>query len=219
MSTAIQPSRIRFDDAIVVSEQFAGKEVQKFTKNVNWCRNLPDSILLTPAILCQDTETVPGGIECLREMIEEGLVYPDLHGWDHGPYNIRTQEEVEEHLCRAHEWFDTHLGVPPVRWVTPHGSNSLEMEAAARRYGLVIETTAHPVVDQKNVDTQIRESHSLEPLRDIVILNHWWDRGLRLYRIAKIIQYQSIEAAMEATREELSVRDQRVCWDTWRRND
>lgn len=205
------PDRIRFDDAIWSNG--VGNEVQKFTKNVNWC--VRTNVPLTPAILCESTDNFPDGIEWLREKIEEGIIYPDLHGWDHGPYDNRTQAEIEEHLDKAQLWFNRYLGVPAIRWVTPHGSDSVAMQAAAAKYGLVIETTDDPVVDQKVLDTQLRQTGNLDLFDGKVIMVHYWERGLRLYRMARIIEHQDIGAAMEATRSELSKKDWKICWNDW----
>jgi hypothetical protein len=209
----IAPSRIRFDDAVTPSVEFTGKELQKFMKHIEWC--LCTDVLLTPAVLCQATEEVPGAIEALRRSTEEHIIYPDLHGWDHGPYQDRTLAEVCEHLDRAQGWFQHHLGVPAIRWVTPHGSDSPAMREAAAQFDLVIETTADPVIDQKVLDTKLRQTRDLRWLADKVVMVHWWERGLRLYRIAQIINHQSISGAIDATRSVLRAKDHAICWSGW----
>jgi hypothetical protein len=205
------PDRIRFDDAIWANGE--GNAVQKFTKNVNWC--LRTNVPLTPAVLCESSNEFPDGITWMYEKTREGIIYPDLHGWDHGPYHERTQVVIEEHLDMAQMWFQTNLGVPAIRWVTPHGSNSIAMQAAAAKYGLVIETTEAPVVDQKVLDTQLRQTENLHLFDGKVIMVHYWERGLRLYRMARIIEHQGVEEAMEATRSELSKKDWGICWNNW----
>jgi len=211
----IEPSRIRLDDAITSSEEFTGKEVQKFFKHIAWC--LGTGVLVTPAVLCQATEEVPGAIAALRESIDEGLIYPDLHGWDHGPYQDRSLAEICEHLDNAQEWFRRHMGVPAIRWVTPHGSDSPAMREAAAQFDLVIETTDAPVIDQKVLDTKLRDTRDLRWMEDKVVMVHWWERGLRLYRIAQIINYQSISGAIEGTRAELRAKDHMICWSGWKK--
>lgn len=209
----IKPDRIRFDDFIVSSEQFRGKEVQKCQKYVRWCVNT--GVELTPAILCQASDEFPEGLEWLRQAISDETIYPDLHGWTHGPYGDMPLREIREHLDRAQVWFKKNLGVPAIRWVSPHGSDSAVMREAAAEYDLVLETTEYPVVDQKVLDTQIRKSYSLEPLHGVVIMCHFWERGLRLYRIARIIEHQGVDEAIEATRSELNERDHAICWNEW----
>ena len=210
----IVPARIRFDDFIVSSNQFPGKEVQKSRKYVEWCVNT--DVTLTPAILCQATDEFPEGIEWLRQMIADEVIYPDLHGWTHGPYGTMPFGEVKEHLDKAQVWFKENLGVPAVRWVTPHGSDSVAMREAAASYNLVIETTAYPVIDQKHLDTALRETRDLSVMEDRVIMTHWFYRGLHVYRIARIIEHQSVEGAIEATRSELSKKDHKICWGSWK---
>lgn len=209
------PDRIRFDDAITSSSdpKHKGREVQKFLKNVNWCVNT--NVPLTPAILVKDIQEFPEGVAELRRLTHEGVIYPDLHGYDHGPYAPRSQDEIEHHLSLSKDWFFKHLGVPAVRWVTPHGSDSPAMQAAAAKFNLVIETTEYPVVDQKVLDTKLRETHDITLFDGVVIMCHWWNRGLRLYRMARIIEYQSVPEAIEATRSELTEADHEICWKGW----
>lgn len=211
------PNRIRFDDVLWATSdpKVKGRELQKFKKNVEWCRDT--NVVLTPAILCQDIEQFPEAIEQVRRWFMEGMVYPDLHGWDHGPYAPRTQQEIEEHLDKAEKWFWKNFKCLPVRWVTPHGADSPAMQAAAAKYNMVIETTAPPVIDQKQLDTLLRETWDLTVLNGRVIMNHWWDRGLRLYRIARIIEHQNVLTAIDATRSEMSEADHKICWASWAR--
>lgn len=213
------PTRIRFDDFLWKSSdpKLDGKELQKFTKNVNWCINT--NVVLTPAVLCQDLDQFPDAVEWCKRMAQEGAIYPDLHGWDHGPYAPRSQAEIEEHLDKASEWFMSKLGLPPVRWITPHGADSHAIRDAAAKYSLIVETCESPVVDQKVLDPMLRETWDLSVLDGKVIMNHWWERGLRLYRIARIIENQSIEGAIEATLKELSMRDHKICWDGWSKGE
>lgn len=208
----MKPDRFRFDDVMwqTNSPRERGRELALIKKNIMWCKDT--GVTLAPAILCEESDKFPEGITWLYEMTEQGIIYPDLHGWDHGPYHTSSQVEVEEHLDKAQAWFESNLGVTAIRWVTPHGSNSVAMQAAAAKYGLVIETTDYPVVDQKLLDGQLRWSRSTDALDGIVVMNHWWERGLRLYRIARIVEHQGIEEAIEATRSELSVKDHKICW-------
>ena len=214
-----RPVRIRFDDSVILSSdpKIKGRELQKWKKNIEWCLPIANEVRLTPAVLCQDIEEVEGAVEQLRIWTEEGKVSPELHGWDHGPYGTRPQQEIEEHLEQALEWFEKKLGVVPYRWVTPHGANSRAMQYAAEKFCLVIETTNSPVVDQKQMDTYLRDSYDLAVLKGKVIMNHWWNRGLQLYRIARIIEHQNIRRAICATRSELSEADHKICWNGWMR--
>jgi hypothetical protein len=211
------PSRIRFDDAVTPSSdpKITGKELEKFAKNVNWCSQIYRSVPLTPAILCQDIEKIPGAVEYIRNTTQEGIIFPDLHGWDHGPYAPRSQDEIEDHLDKAMGWFHDSLGVLPIRWVTPHGADSHAIQAAATKFNLVVETTDNPVIDQKTLDPMLRKTRDLSTMDGRVVMNHWWERGLRLYRIAKIIEHQDVDAAIEATRSDLSKKDHGICWNGW----
>lgn len=210
-----KPARIRFDDAIVYSSnaKMDGKEVQKFLKPIKWCINT--GVPLTPAILCQDIEHFPEGIETLRQMSNEGIIQLDLHGWDHGPYGQRSQKEIEKHLELAQEWFLKRFETSPIRWITPHGADTEEIRAAAFKYDLIVESTAPPVIDHKILDHHLRTFRDLKLLEDRVIMVHWWNQGLHLYRTARIIEYGGIDEAIEGTLSELGEKDHRICWKRW----
>jgi hypothetical protein len=209
--------RIRFDDVLwsTSDKKIKGKEFAKFKKHIDWCNSV--YITLTPAILCQSIEEHPECIEYVKEETRLGNMYPDLHGWDHGPYETRTVDEIKQHLDLSIEWFDKNLGVTPIRWVTPHGSNTVAMQDAAREFGLIIEDTDYPVIDQKELDTHLRVTKDLSVMDDRVLMVHWWERGLRLYRIARIIKYGSVASAVKNTKTELDAKSWKICWnEEWR---
>tara|TARA_R110000751_G_scaffold1590_2_gene5900 strand:- start:1293 stop:1931 length:639 start_codon:yes stop_codon:yes gene_type:complete len=207
--------RIRLDDVFWESSdpKMVGREVQKVKKHIKWCENI--DIPVTPAILCQESDKFPEGLDYLKGLIDGGKVYPDLHGWDHGPYGSRETKEIEEHLEKSLEWFMAKLGVLPIRWVTPHGADSPELRAAAAKFGMVLENTLDPVVDQKALDTKLRKTGDLSIMDGKVMMIHWFERGLRLYRIARIIEFGSIDLAIEETKSELSTKDHKICWNGW----
>jgi hypothetical protein len=102
-----------------------------------------------------------------------------------------------------------------MRWVTPHGANSPAIQDAARRYGLIVEDTREPVIDQKKADTILRQTRRITLLNDRVIMVHWWERGLRLYRIARILQHEDVEVAIAESKRELDEKSWKICWDGW----
>lgn len=209
-------ARIRFDDILWESSdpKIKGKELQKFQKHVNWCAKL--DVTLSPAILCQDIEKFPEGIAYIKEkMASDERFYPDLHGWTHGPYGNMPEEEICDHLSKAFEWFDRNLGVLPHRWVTPHGANSYAIQAAARRFNLSVEDTKYPVLDQKAADNLIRQFRDAGCLEERVIMVHTWERGLRLYRIARMVEFGTATTAIEETAKELDAESHRICWRGW----
>jgi hypothetical protein len=205
--------RIRFDDILWATgdEKVQGKEFQKFKKHIDWCKDL--NIMLSPAILCQDIEQFPECMEYIRGETSKETLFPDLHGWTHGPYGDLTVEEIRRDLDLAFEWFDKNLGVVPIRWVTPHGANTIEIQDAAREFGLIVEDTTLPVIDQKVLDSHLREYKDLSVMDNKVLMVHWWERGLRLFRIARIISNGSVQAAIEATKTELDEKSWRICWN------
>lgn len=210
-----KPARIRFDDVINFSSnpKLKNKEIQKFLKQLRWCSNL--DVLLTPAILCEDTEKVPGAIEMLQELSKKDNIQLDLHGWNHSDYASKTKEEISEHFDKALSWFDKYLKVKPVRFVTPHGGYSENIQEVSDKYGLLVETTKPPVADVKTLESMVRQTRDLKIIQNRVVLVHWFEQGLRLWRLAHIIEHQSIEQAIEITKEEFSKKEHRAIWKNW----
>jgi len=203
--------RIRFDDVLWQSgdTKLHGKELDRFKMHIDWCGGI--DVPLTPAVLCQEMDEFPEGIVYLKQLIDQGVVM-DLHGWDHGPYAPRTQDEVESHLEQSFEWFEENLQTTPVRWVTPHGANSRSMINAARKYNLTIETTEDPVVDQREADKILRVTRDLSKLNGKVIMVHWWERGNALYRIAQVARHGTVDRAIMASSADM---DERALSQVW----
>ena len=207
--------RVRFDDVMWESgnDKFRGRELERFKSHIEWCRPLTN-VTLAPNILCQDIQKFPDAVPYLNDLAceLEDRVDIDLHGWDHGPYAPRKYEEVLEHLEKSMQWFEYNMEVMPVRWVTPHGSNSWAMQRAAREVGLTIETTEDPVIDQRNADKQLRVSRDPKVLDGKIIMVHWWERGMALYRIARIMQHGDVANAIIESKHELTASDWKACW-------
>jgi len=206
--------RIRFDDILWATgdPKVKGKEFQKFKKHISWCKDI--DVPLAPAILCQDIEQFPECIQYVREQTWEGTMHPDLHGWTHEDHGRLNEEEVSDHLDKALNWFEANLGVMPIRFVTPHGANSHAIQAAAQKYDLIVEDTSFPVIDQKTADSQLRETGDVTLLDDRVLMVHYWEKGLRLFRIAKIIQYGNIPEAIESSKADLNEKEFKICWNS-----
>lgn len=207
-------ARIRFDDVLWQSgdPKLDGKELDRFKLHLKWCQDL--DVILAPNIICTELQKFPAAIEFLNNAVtNDERMTLDLHGWDHGPYAPRTEDECMEHLERSLAWFDKHLeGVTPTRWVTPHGAYTRAMENAARRAGMTIETTADPVVDQREADKILRVTRDLSKLNDKVIMVHWWERGMALYRIVQIYKHGDVHRAVMASTEDLEDSAHKACW-------
>jgi peptidoglycan/xylan/chitin deacetylase (PgdA/CDA1 family) len=191
-----------------------GQEHRKFVKYVNWCQDA--GVECHPNILCQELDKFPETLDYLKEELIEERISLDLHGWTHGPYQDLSVAEVDEHLDRALDWFALNLAWVPIRWVTPHGSDSPAMRESAAMYGLVIETCDDPVIDQKVAASMLLKTRSLDFLDGAVIMSHWWLRGLSLYHVLMALQYGSIEAAIEETKGDMVAKEHGKVWDGWR---
>lgn len=204
---------IRIDDVLTVSSdpKVKGKELQKLQKHVNWAYEvgLPVSV----AVLCQDIEAFPDAIAYLKEERNSGRMAVQLHGWDHENYAVRSAQVISNHLSNSLRWFREHMDGLPTKWITPHGADSVVMREVAAHYGLTVETTASPVIDQKVADRLVRKAKDISPLTDKTVMVHTWERGLRLYRICQVYKHGTVEAAMKAST--LDPKSYKICWENW----
>lgn len=195
--------RVRTDDILVTSEPMKGREFQKFVKHHMWVLAAPELFYHTPNILVRPVQQFPECVDYLVNEQKEGRLRCDLHGLVHDPmdskgnqgYSFLAVKEIEQHLEECFDWFDKTFDEVPIRWCTPHGSNSPMMQEAANKFDLIIEGVDYPVIDQKVAEPLVRKHKSIKPLEDRVIMVHYWERGLRLFRIVQVAKHGSWEAA------------------------
>jgi hypothetical protein len=156
----------------------------------------------------------PDGLTYIKDEVNSGrMVSLDLHGWEHIDYAKCPIGEIRQHLDKSLNWFEEHKLPLPIRWVTPWGANSPAMQQAAIEFDLVIEDTEYPVIDQKVMDAQLRITRDPKILDGKVCMVHWWERGLRLYRICQVTKFGSIAEAVANC--PLSAKDKAICWKGW----
>jgi peptidoglycan/xylan/chitin deacetylase (PgdA/CDA1 family) len=194
--------RVRFDDILVPSEPFNGRELKQFKKHHNWCLEAPHLFYPTAAILCSEIQQFPEAIEYIRGELDAHRLYVDLHGWQHIDYATLSQEEIEEHLEKSFEFFLKTFNCLPVRWATPWGARSPEIDQACRKFSLIPEGVTLPVVDQGQAMGKVKEMGSIDCLQGKVIMVHWFERGLKLFRIVQTGIHGSWEEAAKVNPKE-----------------
>jgi peptidoglycan/xylan/chitin deacetylase (PgdA/CDA1 family) len=204
--------RVRLDDTLWCSSGMAGQEHRKFVKYVKWCQDA--QVECHPNVIVTELEKFPETIDYLREELAEERISLDLHGWTHGPYQDLSVAEVSEHLEKSLDWFSETFDWIPLRWVTPHGSDSPEMREAAATHGLPIETCDDPVIDQKTANGILFRTRSLDFLEGKIVCAHWWERGVALYHITQAIKHGGVEPAIEAS--DLDPKSFKIIWGDWK---
>jgi len=200
--------RIRIDDVMWASKPFEGKEEKQLKKYINWAKDA--DVYVTLAILCKDLEKYP---ELMKWLVEQEDIGFDLHGWEHVRYDKMNLDDIVSHLDQAIAWMDDNGFGVPFRWATPWGADSWDMQRAAKEVGLVIETTEDPVVDERVAAKMVFDSGSTKCLKDKVIMSHWWNRGLSLYRVCQVEKHGSIQEAIEKSDEPESEKVK--IWKGW----
>jgi peptidoglycan/xylan/chitin deacetylase (PgdA/CDA1 family) len=130
--------------------------------------------------------------------LDAGRLYLDLHGWEHIDYGQLSPEQLDEHLEKSFEFMLATFKCLPIRWATPWGASGENIQAACKKWGLIWEGVADPVVDQGHADKLVREKGTLEPLKGKVVMVHWFERGLKLFRIVQIGKHGTLEEAKKA---------------------
>jgi len=190
--------RIRTDDVLVHSNAMIDKEFEKWRKHHRWVMEAPDYFFHTPAILCSEIQAFPIAIDYIKEEMDAGRLTLDLHGWEHIDYGALTKEQIEEHLEKSFEFFLKTFNCLPFRWATPWGADTPDIRSAARKFSLIVEGVTDPVIDQSQAMELVRQCDSIEPLLNRVVMVHWFERGLKLYRIVQTAKYGSYKKAAEA---------------------
>jgi peptidoglycan/xylan/chitin deacetylase (PgdA/CDA1 family) len=178
------------------------RELQKFRKHHQWCLEARELFYPTAAILCTEIQQFPEAVDYVRSELDEGRLMIDLHGWEHIDYSPLTQEEIEEHLEKSFEYLLKTFNCLPIRWATPWGSNSEPIQQACRKFSLSWEGVAPPIIDQGPAMVKVKEAGSIECLQGRIIMAHWFERGLKLYRIVQTGIHGSWEDAAKAHPEE-----------------
>jgi len=190
--------RVRMDDILVHSKPMKGKEFQKWRKHYNWCLEAPELFYPTAAILCSEIQQFPEAVDFIRGELAEGHLYLDLHGWEHIDYTKLSEKEINEHLEKSFEYMLKAFNCLPVRWATPWGGFSDAIRFGCKQFSLSWEGTQHPVLDQGIAVDQVRKHGNIEVLDGKVVMVHWFERGLKLYRIVQTGIHGSWNAAAKA---------------------
>lgn len=194
--------RVRTDDVLVHSDSMAGAEFEKWKKHHQWVLEAPLYFYHSAAILCKEIQDFPEAIAYIKKESEEKRLILDLHGWEHIDYAKISQEQIELHLEQSFEFFMKAFNCLPVRWATPWGANSEGIRKAARKFSLVVEGVNDPVIDQGQAVKLVHTYDSAEILRGRVVMVHWFERGLKLWRIIQTAKYGSWQKAAEKHPEE-----------------
>jgi len=177
-------------------------EFEKWRKHHQWVLEAPSYFYHVAAILCKDIQDFPEAITYIQKEVTEGRLGLDLHGWEHIDYAKIPQEQIEEHIEKSFEYFLKTFNCLPIRWATPWGANSEGIRKAARKYSLIVEGVNDPVIDQSQAVHIVHQANSIAPLMGKVIMVHWFERGLKLWRMIQAAKYGSWAEAAIAHPEE-----------------
>jgi len=192
-----KPFIVRVDDILnQTRSKFKGKELDRF-KFINKMINETNGKLIHyPTILCTDIEAFPEAIEYIKEETKQGRMIPQLHGWEHKDYVNYSSDKIVEMLDKSIAWFQNNLDTEFTIWATPWGGDSQVAREACEWMGITLQTTNNTLTPGDTLRAVRGRVADQVPYR--IILHHWWDRGLNLFRLCEVFKHGSWEVAKEA---------------------
>jgi hypothetical protein len=191
--------RVRDDDVLLSSSMWDKRRgsFDRFSRVHRWISEFPQSFIHVPTILVTEIQAYPECIEFVREQTAQGLMIPEIHGLEHIDYGKLTAKEVESHLGQCIDWFDKNLQWEPTKFYTPWGGMSQAIAEGATACGL----TAHGVDLRHTLESYTKRLGAGEPISILEgneVFMHWWNKGIRLKRVAMAVKHGSWQAAAEA---------------------
>lgn len=189
---------IRDDDVLLSSNGF-NDPVVRLKQIHGWICESP-KLMHVPTILCSEIQAFPEAIEFVKEETHAGRMMPQLHGWKHIDYKTLPLVDVKNHLDDSKNWMMDNLNVSPTRWYTPWGANAPHLYTAANECGLKLIDTSGIIelAGPNGVLATLKRGVPIDYLDKREIFLHWWQRGLRLWRLALIAKHGSWQAAEAA---------------------
>jgi peptidoglycan/xylan/chitin deacetylase (PgdA/CDA1 family) len=189
--------RVRNDDVLRPSSDWKGREFERLKRIHSWISEFPKDFIHVPTILVNDIEQFPEAIDFVVQETAAGLMVPEVHGLDHVDYCNLPEQKIVDDLSKCIEWHDSKFGVKPTRFYTPWGGMNDKCYRAAQSVGLraiAVDTNW----SLENVCARLGKGGLVEDLHDREIFMHWWNRGIRLKRVAMAVKYGSWAAAKVA---------------------
>lgn len=193
---------IRDDDVLKVSKGWKGRrnEPYRFAQIHRYCLETP-RFMHVPTLLIKgkpddpsDTGLVdyPETIQYIREETAAGRMDPQIHCLYHIDYGKLPEAEVRDHLEFCKKWMEDNIGVTPTRWYTPWGANTKLLTKAALDCGLKLVDCSNLAPLNEVLSLVIQTGH-LDIIEEREVFMHWWERGIRLRKLASIYKFGSIE--------------------------
>jgi peptidoglycan/xylan/chitin deacetylase (PgdA/CDA1 family) len=193
--------KLRNDDVLVDSGggKYAGKEFERFRFIHEQILRTEGKMIHYPAIVCEELAKHPECLEYVREEVANGRMRPYLHGWDHAEdWTKKSEDEIRDMLIRCDDWFWDNLETEYDVWATPWGARSEKATKVAGKLGIETQST-RPTIDIKEAGKLVTTYGNADRLEGQIILYHWWQRGLSLFKIVECLVYGSVEKAKVLT--------------------
>lgn len=189
---------IRDDDVLLSSKGF-GDPVVRLKQIHGWICESP-RLMHVPTILCKEIQAFPDAVKFVKEETLAGRMLPQLHGWEHIDYAKLHHAAIVTHLEDSKHWMIDNLNVCPTRWYTPWGANAPHLYVAAKACDLKLIDTSGIIelAGPNGVLATLKKGVPIDYLDGCEIFLHWWQRGLRLWRLALIAKHGSWQAAKDA---------------------
>jgi peptidoglycan/xylan/chitin deacetylase (PgdA/CDA1 family) len=186
---------VRNDDILndTSADKFKGKEYDRFQFIHKMIMQTNGELVHMPTVLCTEIQAYPEAIELIKEEVRFRRIEPQLHGWEHKDYVHLTHDEIRDMLNKSQDWFIENLETRFDTWATPWGGTDYQAVEVCEELGITLQTTDDTHTPGQ-VLRQVRGGNGYL-YEGSVILHHWWDRGLNLFRLCEVLKHGSWEAA------------------------
>lgn len=180
--------RVRDDDVLIRSRQFAGQEFGRFKGYHNTVLQDQRHFIHVGAILVTEIQDFPEAIEFIKAETAAGRFLPEVHGLKHIDYAALSTEEIQEHLLTCRQFIQEKMDYNPTVFYTPWGAGEDERGShigpAAAAVGFKLVTCArikqqHPariLEDVKRIEQGLfTQEELMAKWSGQELMRHWWE--------------------------------------------
>lgn len=143
-------------------------------------------------VICGTLHHFPGGVEFMKERMQEGELLPEIHGWEHVNYGELSKTRIVEHLNRSIGVIQDSFDYDPKIWYTPWGGNDSVMMEASERVGLQMVDCSKILYPKRRYFGSVQwRDHCADVRAGQELLIHWWqDRWFEAesHNLVKVLQ-------------------------------
>lgn len=189
--------RLRDDDVVIKHSSQWEDIFGRFRQVHEWTKAGDGQLLHVCAILADDLQTHSEAISYIRDEVEAGNIEPQIHGKEHIDYANLSKEKVREHLKYCKDFIFESFSVIPTLWYTPWGASSPHLHEVSLEENIKL-IDCSKIIPIESCVKSIRYGVPVRKYEGKEVITHFWNKGLRVKRLAVLAKYGSWGDAVEA---------------------